>query len=132
MSTCSDAAAGVLDNSLRNEIKTGLAAMGNVIPGFSPRIQQREMIAEVSRVLSGAVPEKAGIIEAGTGSGKSLGYSIPAIAIARRRGLKLVIAVSTVSLQEQLVARDLPMWPPAPTGALPRPSLKGVIVTPVR
>ncbi|NCC23325.1 MAG: ATP-dependent DNA helicase DinG [Alphaproteobacteria bacterium] len=108
MNSGSDASTGVLDQDLMSEIKTGLAAMGNVIPGFSPRIQQREMIAEVSRVLSGSVPEKTGVIEAGTGSGKSLGYSIPAIPIARRRGLKLVIAVSTISLQEQLLARDLP------------------------
>ena len=104
----SNTPSGVLDDDLKGEIKQGLFAMRNVIPGFVPRSQQREMIAEVARVLSGSVHETTGIIEAGTGSGKSLGYAIPAIAIARRRELKLVIAVSTVSLQEQLVARDLP------------------------
>ena len=64
---------------------------------------------EGQRVLAAAVAEAMDrghhlVAEAPTGSGKSLAYLAPAVA----SGLKVVIATSTIALQSQLVAKDLP------------------------
>lgn len=48
------------------------------------------------------------VIEAGTGTGKTLGYLLPALALAHLRGKHLVVASSTVALQEQLLHKDVP------------------------
>ena len=48
------------------------------------------------------------VIEAGTGTGKTIAYVIPALVLARSRGKRLVIATATVALQEQLLHKDLP------------------------
>ena len=48
------------------------------------------------------------MVQAGTGVGKSLAYSIPAISMALARGTRVLISTATVALQEQLVNKDLP------------------------
>jgi ATP-dependent DNA helicase DinG len=55
-----------------------------------------------------AVAPSIAVIQAGTGVGKSLAYSAPAIAMALQRGTRVVISTATVALQEQLVNKDLP------------------------
>ncbi|RPE73189.1 ATP-dependent DNA helicase DinG [Tibeticola sediminis] len=56
-----------------------------------------------------AAPRRAiAVIQAGTGVGKSLAYSAPAIALALARGTRVLISTATVALQEQLVNKDLP------------------------
>ena len=77
------------------------------------------MAAQVAQTLSQAQlgkfdeddpePRKAiAVIQAGTGVGKSLAYSIPAIRMALSRGTRVLISTATVALQEQLVNKDLP------------------------
>lgn len=80
-----------------------------------PRWGQRQMIAEVANTLARvnphggpAEPAAIGVIEAGTGTGKTIAYAIPAVLMARELGKRLVVATATVALQEQLVGRDLP------------------------
>lgn len=81
---------------------------------LQPRHGQRHMIAEVARVLANARfgnedPEKRiAAIEAGTGTGKTLAYLLPALVLARAMERHLVIATATVALQEQLINKDLP------------------------
>jgi ATP-dependent DNA helicase DinG len=75
--------------------------------GFRPRRGQREMIAAVARALGGAAPRLIAV-EAGTGTGKTAGYCLPAIPLARALGKTIVISTATVALQEQVVLRDLP------------------------
>lgn len=48
------------------------------------------------------------VIEAGTGTGKTLGYSIPLIPLAKNKGKTLILSTATVALQEQVVYKDLP------------------------
>ena len=48
------------------------------------------------------------MVEAGTGTGKTLAYALAALPLARALEKKLVIATATVALQEQIVFRDLP------------------------
>jgi ATP-dependent DNA helicase DinG len=48
------------------------------------------------------------LVQAGTGTGKSLGYRVPAILHAHRAGTPVVVATATLALQGQIVDRDLP------------------------
>ncbi|MEO8814552.1 MAG: ATP-dependent DNA helicase, partial [Mycobacterium sp.] len=59
-------------------------------------------------------------VQAGTGTGKSLAYLIPAIAAAVRDGGPVVVSTATIALQRQLVDRDLPRLADALAGVLPR------------
>ena len=79
--------------------------------GLEPRWGQRQMIAEVSRALAkGAfdLSPPIAVIEAGTGTGKTIAYTIAAVPIAQAREKRLVISTATVALQEQLMFQDLP------------------------
>lgn len=85
--------------------------------GLKPRYGQRLMIAEVARVLGAIVTDDEGrrqgepavvAVEAGTGTGKTVAYSLAAIPAAKAAGKRLVIATATVALQEQIVNKDLP------------------------
>ena len=75
-------------------------------PGFEDRAGQREMIRAVAdRYNQGGVL----VVEAGTGTGKSLAYLLPAAAWALKNGERTVVSTATINLQEQLVGKDLPM-----------------------
>lgn len=104
-----DAATTGLSDAERDSMRAMLDGVRTHTPGFRPRRTQRQMIADVARVLGGeAAAEPLGLIEAPTGTGKSLAYLIPAVAMARERGRSVVIATRTVALQQQLVDQDLP------------------------
>lgn len=80
------------------------------------RYGQRLMIAEIARYLGGITegdgertsPASACVVEAGTGTGKTLAYLLAAIPMAQALGKKLVISTATVALQDQIVQKDLP------------------------
>ncbi|HEU4360026.1 MAG TPA: ATP-dependent DNA helicase, partial [Mycobacterium sp.] len=59
-------------------------------------------------------------VQAGTGTGKSLAYLVPAIARALRDDRPVVVSTATIALQRQLVDRDLPRLADALADALPR------------
>jgi ATP-dependent DNA helicase DinG len=71
------------------------------MPGFEPRNGQRRMAAAVANVI-----EDGGTLlaEAGTGTGKTLAYLIPAI-LSRQR---VLVSTGTKNLQEQVFFKDLP------------------------
>ena len=72
---------------------------------FEDRPTQRAMAhAVVDLYNAGGV----GLLEAGTGVGKSLGYLIPALRWAAANGERTVVSTNTINLQEQLVRKDLP------------------------
>lgn len=84
---------------------------------LKPRYGQRLMIAEVAKVLGAIKVNDEGhregelavvAVEAGTGTGKTVAYSLAAIPAAKLAGKRLVIATATVALQEQIVFKDLP------------------------
>lgn len=60
------------------------------------------------------------VAEAGTGVGKSFAYLVPSIAQALENGRRVVISTYTISLQEQLIDKDIPLlqglWPPSRSG----------------
>lgn len=78
------------------------------------RYGQRLMVAEVAKTLAGfadsddSTQNVVAAIEAGTGTGKTVAYSISAIVLAQHAQKQLVISTATVALQEQIVHKDLP------------------------
>ena len=81
------------------------AAVGAV--GGAPRPGQQQMARAVAEALDQGDPL---LVEAGTGTGKSLAYLVPAIAHALgRKERRVIVATATLALQRQLVAHDLPL-----------------------
>jgi ATP-dependent DNA helicase DinG len=72
------------------------------LKGYAPRPQQMEMAMRVAETL-----EKNGVLvaEAGTGTGKTLAYLLPALA----HGGKLIVSTATKALQDQLFEKDIPL-----------------------
>jgi ATP-dependent DNA helicase DinG len=70
-------------------------------PAFEPRQGQMDMAAAIEEALS---ENRKLIVEAGTGTGKTLAYLVPALLSERR----VVISTGTKALQEQLFFRDIP------------------------
>ena len=106
----------MLDDALKGEIQ---AAYRRVLEtqGLTPRYGQRLMIAEIARTLASIEADDAGkrlsdehvcVLEAGTGTGKTLAYLLAALPVAKARGKRLVIATATIALQEQVLLQDLP------------------------
>lgn len=74
-------------------------------PGYEDRPQQRALTRMIAELYNeGGV----GIAEAGTGTGKSVAYLLPAIRWAIQNRERTVVSTNTINLQEQLVDKDLP------------------------
>lgn len=96
-----------------------LAKIAQHLPGFKHRSGQHAMITAVAEAFTRVSPNSSDdedtqngdsilVIEGPTGTGKSLGYLLPAIVMARAQGKKLIVSSATVALQEQLANKDLP------------------------
>lgn len=73
---------------------------------YEERPQQKEL---AQTVLESFKKKSVCLIEAGTGTGKSLGYLIPAILWALETGERVVISTHTIPLQEQLIQKEIPL-----------------------
>jgi ATP-dependent DNA helicase DinG len=71
------------------------------IPGFAPRASQQAMAAAVEEAIA---DRQMLIAEAGTGTGKTFAYLVPALTSGKR----IIISTGTKTLQDQLFHRDLP------------------------
>lgn len=98
----------MLTDDTKAAIRAAYARLKDGLAGFRGRASQLKMIAEVAKAL--AEPAGAAVIEAPTGTGKSMAYLIAGLEVARAQKKKLVIATATVALQEQLVQRDIPQY----------------------
>jgi ATP-dependent DNA helicase DinG len=76
--------------------------LARVLPGYEERPAQRKLAQAVAEVL-----DAGGLLlaEAGTGTGKTLAYLLPAVDLGRR----VVVSTGTKNLQEQLVQKDIPI-----------------------
>ena len=81
-------------------------AVARRLQGFEVRPQQLVMAAAVERAFE---ERQRLFVEAGTGVGKSFAYLIPAIRRIVERDERVVVATNTISLQEQLVEKDIPL-----------------------
>lgn len=79
---------------------------------------QKRMIAEIARTITSVYSDDDGnrtsgdaaicVVEAGTGTGKTLAYLLGALPAAQALNKKLIIATATVALQEQVIYKDIP------------------------
>jgi ATP-dependent DNA helicase DinG len=77
-----------------------------VMPGFEVREGQKLMVEAVSRALQ---EDAHLVVEAGTGTGKSLAYLIPAALYAIQHDTRVVVSTHTIALQDQIKERDFPV-----------------------
>jgi ATP-dependent DNA helicase DinG len=84
-----------------SEAFSDAGALARAVEGYEPRAGQRAMAEAVASVI-----ESGGtlLVEAGTGTGKTLAYLIPAILSGRR----VLVSTGTKNLQEQIFFKDLP------------------------
>ncbi|TNC80810.1 MAG: hypothetical protein C9356_11850 [Oleiphilus sp.] len=75
--------------------------------GRTVRSGQLEMVRFIDRYLDSGSRDGC-IVEAGTGTGKTIGYSVPAIAHSLAQNKRTIISTATIALQAQLVDQDLP------------------------
>lgn len=104
-----------------------LAALEAVVAaiGGQERAGQQEMTALVAQALR---EDEHAVIQAGTGTGKSVGYLVPAALHAvHPEHEAVVIATATLALQRQLVERDLPRVVEALNGVVERPVTYAVL-----
>lgn len=77
-------------------------ALGKAIPGFQARQPQLDMAEAVHKAIQ---HQEQLVVEAGTGTGKTFAYLVPALL----SGKKVIISTGSKNLQEQLYHRDLPL-----------------------
>ncbi|MBY4676935.1 ATP-dependent DNA helicase DinG [Marinobacterium arenosum] len=102
----------MLSNELKKTIQTAYSTFLENRE-LKPRGGQKQMIAVVANTLASAgrqqgEGENLCLVEAGTGTGKTIAYLLAAVPIAQKQGKKVVVSTATVALQEQLVSKDLP------------------------
>ena len=78
-----------------------LAAVTSALPAAEDRPGQRQMAEAIERALASG---RHLIVAAGTGTGKTIGYLVPAVLAGKR----VVVATATKALQDQLAGKDLP------------------------
>ncbi len=76
--------------------------LARALPGYEPRPSQVTMAEQVADAL---LTRRPLLVEAGTGTGKTLAYLVPAIL----SGLKVVVSTGTKNLQEQIFRKDVPL-----------------------
>jgi ATP-dependent DNA helicase DinG len=76
--------------------------LSQALPGYRPRASQQRMAEHVAATLAG---RGRLLVEAGTGTGKTFAYLIPALL----SGGKVIVSTGTRTLQDQLYARDVPL-----------------------
>jgi len=82
------------------------AALAHALPGYEPRTEQVRMAQMVAQQLNAGGEL---LIEAGTGTGKSLAYLLPAALQAVQSNRRVVVTTATTTLQDQLFKQDLPL-----------------------
>mgnify|MGYP001672257509 FL=1 len=87
---------------------TPLTALAHAVEamGGSPRAGQEEMARRVAQAL---VDGTHLMVQAGTGTGKSLGYLVPVLARAVEAGERAVVSTATLALQRQILTKDAPL-----------------------
>jgi DNA polymerase III subunit epsilon len=79
--------------------------LADLIPGYEHREPQLQMLLAVAQIQA-----RGGtlVVEAGTGTGKSLAYLVPSLSRAVAHKERVIVSTNTHTLQEQLMAKDLP------------------------
>ncbi|HSR36228.1 MAG TPA: DEAD/DEAH box helicase, partial [Desulfurivibrionaceae bacterium] len=88
------------------EVFTPDGLLAQRLPHFEQREGQARMAAAVARALAPDAESRSNLlaVEAGTGTGKTLAYLIP----AALSGQKVIVSTNTINLQEQILAKEIP------------------------
>ena len=106
----------MLSDKAKLEIQTAYSQILKT-KNLKPRRGQKQMIAAIARTLGGIKSDGDGnrisdhpvcIVEAGTGTGKTLAYLLSTIPVANDLNKKIIVSTATVALQEQLINKDIP------------------------
>lgn len=89
-----------------HEFFSNKGALGLHLKDFEARIEQQSMACDIWDAFN---KNAIALIEAGTGTGKSLAYLIPAILWAIQENEQIIISTNTIALQEQLITKDIPL-----------------------
>lgn len=102
----------MLSDLLKKQIRDSYDLITQALPNFSKRKAQNYLVAEIAKVLAGEYDKSRRILvaEAGTGIGKSMAYILAALPVAQNLNKKLIISTATITLQEQLINKDLPFF----------------------
>nr|NGX38338.1 hypothetical protein [Chlamydiota bacterium] len=92
--------------TLFDELFSDSGLLAKTLPTYESRDGQQQMARQIWEAFES---EKSALFEAGTGIGKSLAYLIPALLWSYKTGEKIIISTYTISLQEQLLEKDIPM-----------------------
>ena len=97
-------------------------ALAKQMSGYEQRRSQVQMLKAVGTVFN---DEGQLLVEAGTGTGKSLAYLLPAAEFAIQNSERIVISTNTINLQDQLYLKDIPLVRRLVEGELRVSLLKG-------
>lgn len=90
-----------MDDKTAAEVSRALARAASALPNHEERPQQEAMAQAVAKAVK---EQRHLIVQAGTGTGKSLAYLVPVLLL----GARVVVSTATKALQDQLALRDLP------------------------
>ncbi|WP_173916324.1 ATP-dependent DNA helicase DinG [Halobacillus sp. Marseille-Q1614] len=88
-----------------NQVFQGESGLKNHIKGYEYRKGQQEM---AEKVYQSFVDNQHAMIEAGAGTGKSIGYLLPSLYYALKYNQKIVVSTHTTALQNQLLYEEIP------------------------
>lgn len=93
------------------EAARGYLRPGGVVAGvMGEKYECRdEQLQVLSNVVEAFNDERISMIEAGTGTGKTLSYLVPSVLWFLENGQRVVVSTNTINLQEQLINKDLPL-----------------------
>jgi ATP-dependent DNA helicase DinG len=96
-------------------------SVAELLPSYEPRKAQLDLLALIIRAFN---ENSLVMAEAGTGVGKSFAYLIPAMHFALANKEKVVISTATITLQQQLFEKDIPLV----ASSMPDVKIKSVIM----
>ncbi|MBO9128216.1 ATP-dependent DNA helicase DinG [Bacillus sp. 165] len=95
------------DNLDFQDFKAGFSQiMTKQLPRFEEREEQTMMMEEIYNAFT---DNRYSLIEAGTGTGKTLAYLLPSLFFAKQKEKQIVISTQTVQLQQQILEKEIPL-----------------------
>ncbi len=91
------------------EEDTDVTSIFNKLSKFKGFEYRQEQVKMAKIILDAFENSKNAVLEAPTGTGKSLAYLVPAVVFAKRHNKRVVISTNTKNLQQQLLKKDLPV-----------------------
>lgn len=94
-----------------DDIIVSILGQDGLIQKYLPETEYRASQVDMSKIVANVLikNKKGAIVEAPTGSGKSLSYSLPAVVASHMHAMPIFISTSTKNLQGQLIDKDLPL-----------------------